>query len=141
MRVTFKTLADIDLEAAEVLICSTPTNVYNTSSLHSRQSVEKHLKYLLAESALAAGMKLTIKEIQELLKSHNIPKLMFTCLDVHTDLYKLKKEILDISDIYFKINYPGSDFMFVTKDESTKHLDTAKRVRDCCEAVVAGRRY
>lgn len=140
MRATFQTLAEMDLEAAEVLYKNTGNNIFNMSSLHARQAVEKYLKFLLASSVGKQGFKLTIEEVQDLLKSHNLRKIMYSCMDIYTDLYKLKSEIINIADIYFQVNYPG-DFITVEKHLAFDYLTTARKVKECCVTILNGGRY
>jgi len=140
MIVTFQTLAELDYQAAGALLESKAT-VHNISSLHSRQAVEKYLKFLLARSSSHEDMKIGMPEIQSLIASHNLTKIMYTCMDVYTDLYKLKKEIIELTDLYFKINYPGSEFYFVNKEASLIHYATATKVKECCLAILSGKRY
>jgi len=137
---TFKTLADIDYEAAVTLLRS-QLSCYNTVAMHFRQAVEKELKYVLARSATHKDNKLSMQEIIELLNSHNINKIMYTSMDVFTDLYKVKSDIIMLRDYYINVNYPGVKFMFVSKDVAENCKLSADRVRACCTAIATGVRY
>lgn len=140
MMVTYQTLAGMDLESAKVLLDNGTENTNTTAALMACQSVEKSLKFVLAKSINHPGMKISKEEVIGLMKTHNIKKIMYSCLDVFTDLYRLKSEIIEISEVFFQSRYPG-EFKMLSREQAQSHFNTAVEVYKCCEIVLAGGRY
>ncbi len=117
--------ADNDLKSA---VLQLKEGLFENSCFHSQQCVEKYLKAFL------------IYKRVDLLKTHDIAKLIKACISVDKDFELLKGKNIEMLTMYaVELRYP--DFPYeISEEEAEEAVKKAKFVREFVMGKIGGGR-
>jgi len=107
-------MAEGDYISAKVVLRE--KGYYGTSCFLAQQIVEKYLKGYLVASG------------KEILKIHDLIKLLNECREVDKDFLELEKEVIYLNDYYIETRYPMDFPIDYKKNDAKKAVESAERV-------------
>ena len=108
---SYKELALYDLRKIEAGLAY---ELWNAVGRDSQQACEKYLKHYLQEKHMLT---------KELSRTHNLVKLIKAIPDYDRELCK---QLAGIYGYYFDTNYPGDDFVELSKEDAEEAKNIAK---------------
>lgn len=121
----YYTIALNDFKYLEYNIGIEDEAIYNRNAILCEQVVEKLLKHLVERYCFK-------EDYSALLKGHNLVKLYKAILEDNIDLHLSLGMLRTLKDYYFDANYPGDNFILITKDEL---LEAYRFTKDAVEKV------
>ena len=85
-------------------------DIYNRNGILCEQVVEKLLKHIVERACFK-------EDYSNLLKGHNLVKLYKAILEEGIELDLSINMLRTLKDYYFDANYPGDNFILLTKEE------------------------
>lgn len=85
-------------------------DIYNRNAILCEQVTEKLLKHIVERACFK-------EDYSALLKGHNLIKLYKAIVDEGIDLDLSVNMLRTLKDYYFDANYPGDNFILITKEE------------------------
>ncbi|MEF9960588.1 MAG: HEPN domain-containing protein [Cellulosilyticaceae bacterium] len=98
-------------------------DIYNRNAILCEQVVEKLLKHIVERSCFT-------EDYSALLKGHNLVKLYKAIVEEGIELELSINMLRTLKDYYFDANYPGDNFILLTKEEVMEAYTFTKEALD-----------
>lgn len=108
-----------DLKYLEYNIGHDDEDIYNRNAIMCEQIVEKLLKHVVERYCFK-------EDYSALLKGHNLVKLYKAVVDEGISIDLSVNMLRTLKDYYFDANYPGDNFILVSKEEVNEAYEFVK---------------